>query len=59
MNTILKTQSVSQLTDPDMQAVPAALARAGTPLIVIREGRLVEAMVTTDSLKPLQQAMAK
>lgn len=48
--------SPSRLSDPDMQAAPIALARAaqrareiaartGTPLIAVRNGRLVEEMV--------------
>lgn len=57
MTTVLKNQNVSRLADPDMQAVPATLVRAaqraretamrtGTPLIVIRDGKLIEATVT-------------
>ncbi len=53
--------SVSRLEDNDMQAVPAALARAaqrareiaaqtGTPLIVVRDGKLIEEMVTADTM---------
>lgn len=53
---------ISRLGDSDMQAVPAALARAaqrarelaestGTPLIVIKDGRLIEEIVTSDSQK--------
>ena len=49
----LNPANVSQLNDADMQAVPAALARAavrarelalstGTPLVVRRDGRVVE-----------------
>ncbi len=57
---------LSKLAAPDMQAAPVALARAaqrareiaartGTPLIVIRDGKLVEEMVELDSLtKPVQ-----
>ena len=54
---------VSQLSDADMQAVPAALARAaqsarelaartGTPLVVARDGKLVQAMIPPSPLKP-------
>lgn len=49
----------SQLPDADMQAVPRALARAakrareiaratGTPLVIVRDGVLVEEWVTDD-----------
>lgn len=49
--------NVSRLPDADMQAAPAALARAalrarelaartGTPLVVVRDGRLVEVDVS-------------
>jgi hypothetical protein len=52
---------ISRLLDSDMQAVPAALARAaqrarelaestGTPLIVIKDGKLIEEMVTADTM---------
>jgi hypothetical protein len=58
----LPTQAVSRLADADMQAVPAALARAaqrareiaaktGTPLILTRDGKLVEEFVTTAAIK--------
>jgi hypothetical protein len=51
--------SPSRLSDPDMQAAPIALARAaqrareiailtGTPLIVVRNGKVVEEMVQPD-----------
>ena len=54
---------VSRLSDADMQAVPAALARAaqsarelaartGTPLVVARDGKLVQALVPPAPLKP-------
>jgi hypothetical protein len=54
--------SPSRLSDPDMQAAPIALARAaqrareiadrtGTPLIVVRNGKLVEEMVNTDHIR--------
>ena len=53
----------SRLPDADMQAVPVALARAaqrareiaartGTPLVVARDGKLVEAAVQTAISKP-------
>lgn len=56
MNTTQMPLAVSKLLDADMQAVPAALARAaqrareiaartGTPLIVVENGKLVEEMV--------------
>ena len=56
MTAVLNAPSVSRLTDADMQAVPAALARAaqrarelaartGTPLVVARGGKLIEAVV--------------
>lgn len=64
MSAVLNTPSVSRLTDADMQAVPAALARAaqsarelaartGTPLVVARDGQLIEAVIELD---PQQQA---
>lgn len=54
---------VSRLPDADMQAAPAALARAaksarelaaltGTPLIVVRDGKLVEVVIQHDMAKP-------
>jgi len=56
--------SVSHLEDNDMQAVPVALARAsqrareiaaqtGTPLIVVKDGKLIEEMVTPDIPKSI------
>jgi hypothetical protein len=62
MSQVLPTQAVSRLADADMQAVPAALARAaqrareiaaktGTPLILTRDGKLVEEFVTTAAIK--------
>jgi hypothetical protein len=59
MTAVLNAPSVSRLTDADMQAVPAALARAaqrarelaartGTPLVVARGGKLIEAVVQLD-----------
>ena len=55
--------SVSRLPDADIQATPAALARAaksarelaartGTPLIVVRDGKLVEVVIQHDMAKP-------
>ena len=55
--------SVSRLPDADMQATPAALARAaksarelaartGTPLIVVRDGKLVQVVIQHDMAKP-------
>jgi len=63
MNALLNAPIVSRLTDADMQAVPAALARAalrarelaartGTPLVVVRDGKLIEAVVQLDVEKP-------
>ena len=59
MSTVLNTPIVSGLADADMQAVPTALARAaqsarelaartGTPLVVARDGKLVEAEIPLD-----------
>ena len=59
MSAVLNTPIVSRLADADMQAVPAALARAaqsarelaartGTPLVVARDGKLVESVVQLD-----------
>jgi hypothetical protein len=64
MSTDQTCPGVSRLEDTDMQAVPAALARAarraretaartGTPLIVVRDGKLIEEMVTPDILKTI------
>ena len=63
MSTVHMQPSVSRLVDTDMQAVPAALARAakrareiaaetGTPFVVVRDGKLIEEMVTADIQKP-------
>ena len=52
-------RQVSRLPDADMQAAPVALARAalrarelaartGTPLVVVREGRVVEVDVASE-----------
>ena len=59
MSTFLPSLSVSQLPDADMQAVPAALARAAlrarevaartkTPLIVTENGEIVEKWIQAD-----------
>jgi len=55
----LNTPIVSRLADADMRAVPAALVRAaqsarelaarkGTPLVVVRDGKLVEVAVQSE-----------
>ena len=57
MTTTQPPLPVSTLLDADMQAVPAALARAaqrarelaartGTPLIVVENGKIVEEMIS-------------
>ena len=57
------TPIVSRLADADMQAVPAALVRAahsarefaarkGPPLVVVRDGKLVEAAVQSEIVAP-------
>ena len=62
MSTVLNTPIVSGLADADMQAVPTALARAaqsarelaartGTPLVVARDGKLVEEEIPLDVAK--------
>ena len=62
MSAVLHPPIVSRLSDADMQAVPAALARAaqsarelaartGTPLVVARDGKLVQAVVPPAALK--------
>ena len=62
MSAVLTPPSVSHLADTDMQAVPAALARAaqrareiaartGTPLIIVRDGQLIEELVTSELSK--------
>ncbi|MBV5346729.1 hypothetical protein JZU46_00635 [bacterium] len=64
MSVVLNASSVSRLTDADMQAVPAALARSaqsardlaartGTPLVVVRDGRLIEVVVQLDQSTPV------
>ncbi len=63
MSAALTPPNRSQLPDADMQAVPVALARAaqrareiaihtGTPLVVTRDGRLIEAVVQPEPPKP-------
>jgi len=57
------TAAVSRLPDADMQAAPAALARAalrarevaartGTPLVVARDGEVVEEVAQRDVASP-------
>lgn len=64
MSAALTPPNRSQLPDADMQAVPVALARAaqrareiaihtGTPLVVTRNGRLIEAVVQPEPTKPM------
>jgi hypothetical protein len=63
MSAVLSTPNVSRLPDADMQAVPAALARAaqsarelaartGTPLVVARDGKLIEAPIAPTDGSP-------
>ena len=71
MSTVLNAPVVSRLSDADMQAAPAALARAalrarelaartGTPLVVARDGKLIEAAIqpefakAVDGVSPVQ-----
>ncbi len=60
MSTTPRSPSVSHLPDADMQAVPAALARAAqraqelaarteTPLVVVQDGKLIEKPVIYES----------
>lgn len=64
MSAALNPPVVSGLSDADMQAVPAALARAalrarevaartGTPLVVARDGKLIETAVQPEVSKPV------
>ena len=64
MSVVRTPQPVSQLDDADMQAVPAALTRAaqraretaartGTPLIVTKDGKLVEEIIPLPQIKPV------
>jgi hypothetical protein len=70
MSDVQTHPSVSRLEDNDMQAVPVALARAaqrareiaartGTPLIVVRDGKLIEEMVTGDIPKSMDSIPPK
>ena len=63
MSVVLNTPIVSPLPDADMQAVPATLTRAaqaarelaartGTPLVVARDGKLIEAVIQLDEANP-------
>lgn len=65
MSAVPHTPIVSRLADADMQAVPAALARAaqsarelaartGTPLVVARNGQLIEAAVQSEITTPAE-----
>lgn len=62
MNSPLSQRRISHLQDADMQAAPAALlraaqraremaARTGTPLIIVRDGQLIEQLVTSELSK--------
>lgn len=62
MSAVLTPQPVSHLADADMRAAPAALARAaqraretaartGTPLIVTKDGKLVEEFIKVPPIK--------
>lgn len=62
MNSPLSPRCVSDLQDADMQAAPVALVRAaqrtremaartGTPLIIVRDGQLIEQLVTSEFSK--------
>ncbi len=64
MSAVVTTPVVSRLPDADMQAVPAALARAalrarevaartGTPLVVARDGKLMQEAVPSEPAKPM------
>lgn len=63
MSAVLSSTLVSRLPDADMQAAPAALVRAaqsaralaartGTPLVVARDGKLLEAVVQLGLAEP-------
>lgn len=63
MSAVSTSSNRSQLPDADMQAAPVALARAaqrareiaihtGTPLVVTRDGKLIEATVEPEVPKP-------
>ena len=60
----MKNPLQSELPDPDMQAAPRALLRAAqrareiarqtkTPLVIVRDGRLVEEYVADDEEAPI------
>jgi len=60
MSTVLTPTNRSRLHDADMQAAPVALDRAalrareiaiqtGTPLVVVREGKLIEVVVLPEA----------
>lgn len=64
MSAALTPPNRSQLPDADMQAVPVALARAaqrareiaihtGTPLVVTRDGRVIEVVLQPEPSKPM------
>jgi hypothetical protein len=66
MSTIDPPAEVSRLPDADMQAAPAALARAarrarelaarsGTPLVVSENGRVIEKSVVSPDPEPLNR----
>jgi len=63
MSAVFNTPTVSRLPDADMQAVPAALARAAqsaralaertrTPLLVARDGKLINALLAPATVAP-------
>ena len=64
MSAALTPPNRSQLPDADMQAVPVALARAaqrareiaihtGTPLVVTRDGKVIEVVLQPEPSKPM------
>jgi hypothetical protein len=63
LSSAITSVPISRLKDADMRAAPAALVRAaqrareiaartGTPLIVTRNGKLVELAVTSEMISP-------
>ncbi len=63
----MKNPLQSELPDADMQAAPRALLRAAqrareiarrtkTPLVIVRDGRLVEEYVTDDEEAPIEDS---
>jgi hypothetical protein len=65
MSAVLTPLNRSRLPDADMQAAPVALARAaqrareiaihtGTPLVLVRDGRLIEAVVQPEQPTPME-----